>query len=190
MQTDIRPIAAALYFLPVQTRVPLKFGGETLTSVICARVRLTVQDANGKRADGCGETPLSVQWVWPSTISYQPRLDALQSLCHQLTTAWAGFDVAGHPMEVGHAFLEDRLPALLGAHNASRDVPEQMPWLAALVCCSAFDIALHDAFGQLHNIPTYDTYTRQWMNRDLSRYFGDASFANKYPADFLVARRD
>ena len=24
-----------------------------------------------------------------------------------------------------------------------------MPWLAALVCCSAFDLALHDAYGHL-----------------------------------------
>ena len=27
--TDVRPIAAALYFLPVTNRVPLKFGPET-----------------------------------------------------------------------------------------------------------------------------------------------------------------
>ena len=53
--TDIRPVAAALYFLPVQTRVPLKFGAETLTCVICARVRLTVRDAEGRRAAGWGE---------------------------------------------------------------------------------------------------------------------------------------
>ena len=47
MKTDIRPVAVDLYFLPVQTRVPLKFGPETLTSVICARVCMTVADASG-----------------------------------------------------------------------------------------------------------------------------------------------
>jgi L-alanine-DL-glutamate epimerase-like enolase superfamily enzyme len=190
LPTDIRPIAAALYFLPVQTRVPLKFGGETLTSVICARVRLTVRDAQGRRADGWGETPLSVQWVWPSAVAYQSRLEALQTLCHQLNRAWSDFDVAGHPMEVGHAFLEHRLPELLAAQNASRTDLEPMPWLAALVCCSAFDLALHDGFGQLHGVPTYETYTQAWMNRDLSQYFDDTSFAGKFPADFLTARQD
>ena len=35
--TDIRTVGAALYFLPVQTRVALKFGAETLTHVTCAR---------------------------------------------------------------------------------------------------------------------------------------------------------
>ena len=31
--SDARPVAAELYLLPVTTRVPLKFGPETLTSV-------------------------------------------------------------------------------------------------------------------------------------------------------------
>ena len=42
--TDVRPVSATLYFLPVETRVPLKFGPEALTYVTCARVRLTVSD--------------------------------------------------------------------------------------------------------------------------------------------------
>ena len=46
--TDIRVIGAALYFLPVRTRVPLKFGAETLTEVLCARVRVRVTDRRGK----------------------------------------------------------------------------------------------------------------------------------------------
>ena len=64
--TDVRVKSAALFFLPVETRVPFKFGSETLTSVTCARVRLTVEFATGKQADGWGETPLNVQSVWPS----------------------------------------------------------------------------------------------------------------------------
>ena len=65
--TDIRPVAVELYFLPIKTRVPLKFGPEVTTEVTCARVKLTVEDSPGRRADGWGETPLSVQWVWPSS---------------------------------------------------------------------------------------------------------------------------
>ena len=48
--TDIRAAAAELFFLPVETRVPLKCGPETLTHVTCARVRLTVRLANGTTA--------------------------------------------------------------------------------------------------------------------------------------------
>src|SRR5271157_2393473 len=34
--TDVRPIAAAVYFLPIKTRMPLKFGPEVTTEVTCA----------------------------------------------------------------------------------------------------------------------------------------------------------
>ncbi|HRZ57379.1 MAG TPA: hypothetical protein P5525_18220 [Candidatus Paceibacterota bacterium] len=59
--TDIRVQSAELFFLPIATRVPLKFGPETLTSVTCARARVRVEDRHGRSAVGWGETPLSVQ---------------------------------------------------------------------------------------------------------------------------------
>jgi len=39
--TDIRCTGTELHFLPVHTRMPLKFGIETVTYVTCARVRVT-----------------------------------------------------------------------------------------------------------------------------------------------------
>src|SRR5437660_9811878 len=96
----VRPVACELYFLPAETRVPLKFGTETLTSVICARVRMTVEDRHGRHADGWGETPLNVQWVWPGELPYQTRLEALKQVCIDLTHAWSSFGVWGHPLEI------------------------------------------------------------------------------------------
>ena len=46
--TDIRPVAVELYFLPIKTRVPLKFGPEITTEVTCARVKMTVEDPRGR----------------------------------------------------------------------------------------------------------------------------------------------
>ena len=77
--TDIRPTGTALHFLPVHTRMPLKFGGETVTYVTCARARVTVTDAAGRTAEGWGETPLSVTWVWPSALSYEERHDVMKT---------------------------------------------------------------------------------------------------------------
>jgi len=170
--TDIRTIGAELYFLPVKTRVPLKFGPETLTYVTCARARVKVADQKGRTAEGWGETPLSVQWVWPSSCSYDERHACLKEFCCGLAELWASLRIPGHPIELGHDFQETVLPGWLKGFNArQRRRKEPMPWLAALLCCSPFDLALHDAYGQLHERPIYETYNQGFMNRDLSRYF-------------------
>jgi L-alanine-DL-glutamate epimerase-like enolase superfamily enzyme len=193
--TDIRTVGAALYFLPVQTRVALKFGTETLTHVTCARARVTVSDEQGRTAEGWGETPLSVQWVWPSTVAYEDRQAALKAFCLELTDLWASVRTLGHPIELGYDFLETVLPGWLqGFNQRHRRGKEPMPWLAALVCCSPFDLAVHDAYGQLHGCPTYETYHAGFMNRDLGYYLRPApqagvSFQGKYPADFLATCR-
>ena len=67
--TDFRPFAAKLYFLSVSNRAPLKFGWEVDNRVNCARVCLRVRDRQGREAEDLGETPLSVTWVWPSSLS-------------------------------------------------------------------------------------------------------------------------
>jgi L-alanine-DL-glutamate epimerase-like enolase superfamily enzyme len=104
-------------------------------------------------------------------------------------------DEPGHPIEVGHRFLHDRLPELHRSFNLKeRQGAEPMPWLAALVCCSVFDQALHDAYGMLHGVPTYATYNARFMNADLAHFLtpadgADVSFAGKYPEDFFVLPR-
>ena len=196
--TDCRVVGASLWFLPVRTRVPLKFGTEALTFVTCARVRLRVTGRDGRTAEGWGETPLSVQWVWPSQSPYAPRHDALKLFCEVLAHAWANFADWGHPLELGHDFTELLLPRLVEDFNASRlaggSRESSLPWLAALVASSAFDLALHDAFGQLHRCPSYATYGAEFLNRDLGDFLQpaadvDVSFAGKFPASFLRPQR-
>jgi L-alanine-DL-glutamate epimerase-like enolase superfamily enzyme len=195
--TDVRPTAAALYYLPIKNRVPLKFGPEITTEVTCARVQLTVRGRDGRTAVGWGETPLSVQWVWPSALSYEERHGVLKAFCEELVDVWGSGALGepGHPVEVGHRFLDVVLPGLVRDFNRrERAGREPMPWLAALVCASPFDLALHDAFGVLHGVPTYDTYHAGYMNADLGAYLipaegSDVRFEGKYPADFLVFPR-
>ena len=219
--TDIRPIGAELYFLPVETRVPLRFGPETLTRVTCARARVMVEDRAGRRAEGWGETPLSVQWVWPSTTPYSDRLDAVETLCRGITIEMQR-GVAGHPLEVSLAFQRGALRRILRRVNYRRGASEfaavasiarsldrlrsgelgdesepssePVPWLAALVCFSPFDLALHDAFGKLVERPTFETFTPEFLNHDLSAWLKRArgsrvSFAGRYPGEFLRSIR-
>ena len=118
--TDVRPVSADLYFLPIKTRMPLKFGPEITTEVTCARIRVTVVDAKGKRAEGWGETPLSVQWVWPSELGYEERHQVLRKLTRQIVESWLTAPGSpAHPIELGDHFVEEILHDLLEEFNLS-----------------------------------------------------------------------
>jgi hypothetical protein len=189
--SDVRIRNVTLYYLPIKTRLPLKFGPETTTHTTCARALVRVEGRNGVVAEGWGETPLSVAWVWPSTLGYETRLAAMQAFTAIVGTAWAEAPEGGHPLETGHRFVQERLPSLHRDFNAARlaagDPP--MPWLAALVCSSPFDLATHDAYGVLHRRPSFATYNGDYMNHDLAWFYSPeyaARFAGRYPQDFLA----
>ena len=189
--SDVRIRNVTLYYLPIKTRLPLKFGPETTTHTTCARALVRVEGRNGVVAEGWGETPLSVAWVWPSTLGYETRLAAMQAFTAIVGTAWAEAPEWGHPLETGHRFVQERLPSLHRDFNAARlaagDPP--MPWLAALVCSSPFDLATHDAYGILHRRPSFATYNGDHMNHDLAWFYSPeyaARFAGRYPQDFLA----
>lgn len=192
---DIRVNGVRLYFIPVTMRVPLKFGQEVTTEVTCARAAVLIESRAGQSSWGWGETPLMVQWSWASTLPFARRLNSVREFSLALARAWQSYDQLGHPLEISHGFQQDLLPDLLAFHNRrvtdENRLEERMPWLAALVCCSAFDIALHDAYGNLYNLSTYDTYCEPFMNRDLSSYLTAAEgtkigFHGFFPNDFLV----
>ncbi len=192
-RVGIRVVGVRVHFIPVRTRVPLKFGAETLTEVTCARACVKVRSRDGRVAEGWGETPLSVQWAWPGPLPYETRHRAMKSFCRALARAWLDMDVWGHPLEIGHAFLNEQLAGCVSRLAAESSLT--MPHLAALVCCSAFDIALYDAFGKLIGKGVYQTLDAAHLSRDLSAYLApasgaDVSFQGMYPSDFLVARQD
>jgi L-alanine-DL-glutamate epimerase-like enolase superfamily enzyme len=182
----------ALHLLPVTMRMPLKFGNQVVTCATCARVRVTVEAADGTVAEGWGETPLSVSWVWPAPLSYEERLAAMEAFCVRIGRELRSFPVTGHALEIGHAFIEDRLHALQEAFNRDRPESARLPHLAALVCFSAFDLAVHDAYGIAHGVPVYATYGADFLGPDLGSFLepvagSGVSFAGRRPAEFLVA---
>ena len=190
----IRIQEIALHYLPIQTRVPLKFGNETLTRVTCGRAHITAQDAAGKSVEGWGETPLSVQWVWPSAIPYADREQSLKQFTERIADLWTRFPTAGHPLEFGHQFLEEVLPGLLREYNQTvRSGREAMPHLAALLCASVLDQALHDAYGRAVDRPIYETYQPPFLTRDLSHFLAPAKnsqvrFEGLFPNHFLNSK--
>ena len=186
----MRIVSAELYLLPVTTRVPLKFGTETLTEVTCARVKIEACGEGGRRAIGWGETPLSVQWVWPSAVPYAVRFARMLNFCRRVARQYVQCKLNGHALEIGRDFQDLILPGMMAEFNRERTEIEPMPWLAALLCFSAFDIAAHDAFGQLVGLPAFKTFGRQHLKRDLADLIEDApAFRSKFPADFLANPR-
>jgi L-alanine-DL-glutamate epimerase-like enolase superfamily enzyme len=185
--TDIRVIETELYILPVKLRVPLKFGNQVVTAVKCARVRVKVRDQNGSEAEGWGETPLSVAWVWPSELDYAEREGRLIDFCRACGRALQEFDATGHPLEIGTDLIADILPQLKSGHDTLHRGKDPLPYLAALVAFSPYDIALYDAFGNLHGKSVFSLLGREFLSRDLGSYLEPAAiFSGKYPADYLV----
>src|SRR5215470_6793867 len=97
--TDITVRETELFFLPTHLRVPLKFGAQVVTGAVCARVRVRVEDRQGRSAEGWGETPLSVAWVWPSPLSWDEREKRMCDCTTRLAEEVVKFGEFGHPME-------------------------------------------------------------------------------------------
>src|SRR5471032_1394937 len=131
--SDITVRETELFFLPTQLRVPLKFGAQVVTGAVCARVRVRVEDRQGRSAEGWGETPLSVAWVWPAALSWEEREARMKAFCEVLAREIVAFGERGHPMELGDSFQRHRLHALLDEANRGLDDAARMPHLAALV---------------------------------------------------------
>lgn len=107
-----------------------------------------------------------MQWVWPSSTAYSERHAALIEFCKLLTRCWVEFGEFGHPIELAHEFQQQLLHSQQDNFNAARG-SEPMPYLAGLVAASVFDQAIHDAFGNLHDIDIYQTYDASFMSRNL-----------------------
>lgn len=188
---DVSIVKVETVFYEYNNRVPLKFGHEVSTGGETVCVCTTVRTQDGRSASGYGETPLGAAWSWPSELGNAHRTMRMREFCEILRKAWSDEDTVGHPMDIGHHFLEQKLKSCLDEANARYPDEEPMPYLAALVCCSAFDLAVYDAYGMLHGVKVFDCLNATYMNRDLSAYYTAEyrdMFAGKYPEDYLAKR--
>jgi len=111
-------------------------------------------------------------WSFPSDrMSYDETLGAMKALALRIRNITADFKDSGHPIDINVALEAEYLKA---ADEVSRSMQleEPIPKLCTLVTASAFDAALHDAFGKIHNLSSYRTYGSEFMGRDLSDYLG------------------
>jgi L-alanine-DL-glutamate epimerase-like enolase superfamily enzyme len=184
--SDTRIVSVEPSFSQATFRTPLKLSTGAIETITAFTVRMTVETRAGRRAEGRGLVLLSDLWAYPtpgSAITHEAKDAALRSVSEAACQLYAEATEYAHPFRTSLA-LEPAVAKLAETHTARHGLDAPMPVLAALMCASAVDCALHDAFGKANGICSYDGYGTEHMTDDLSTWLG-AGFAGRYPADYL-----
>ena len=177
--TDVRVRDESASYEDYRYRTPIKFGGVALDRVTVLNVTMTVECPGGKTATGCGSMPLGNVWAWPSRVlTYDQTLAGMKYVAGRLSALYRMSGLTGHPVDITDE-MEPRVFAAGDDYSRAAHLPEPMPRLASLVVASAFDAALHDAYGKLHGRNCYRTYGRDFLHNDLGHYLGE-EFAGEW----------
>ena len=183
--TDIRIVSVDHQFEEFRYRAPYQFGGRsvdrvTILNVNC-RVRTHGGGEAGKDAWGFGSMTLGNAWAFPAA-SHDAGLGAMKALADALQPLTAGCDDHGHPLDLFRVLEPEYLRAAATV-SAARSLPAPIPKLCTLVVASAFDAAIHDAYGKAFGVSAYETYGPSFMAHDLSHDLGPAfkgEFLDRY----------
>jgi L-alanine-DL-glutamate epimerase-like enolase superfamily enzyme len=179
--TDIRIVEVAHHFEEFAYRVPYQFGGRTVDRVTLLNVDCRVRTGEGREAWGFGSMTLGNAWAFPAAPQ-DVGLDAMMALAGELRAITASCDEAGHPVDLARVLDPAWSKAALEVSRA-RGLSTPVPALATLVVSSAFDAALHDAYGKAFGVSCYETYGPSFMSRDLSHDLGEefrGEFLDRY----------
>ena len=178
--TDIRIRSAACAFEPVTFRTPIKFGGRVQSKSFLINVDVEVESRDGKRhASGFGSMPVGNIWAWPTDkVTADQTEDAMKQFAEAVVEFGWGCTETGHPLELSY-HLSAEYEHLGKTLSSQLKLPEPIPKLALAVAASPFDAALHDAYGRLHGLNSYDTLSSKFVSYDLSEYL-DKQFAGEY----------
>jgi L-alanine-DL-glutamate epimerase-like enolase superfamily enzyme len=168
--TDIQVVEVEPSYQDFNYRAPMKFGGSVVTRVTLLNVRCTVKGRDGKTAHGFGSMPMGNVWSFPSKkLSYDDTLAAMKELSGRISSLTSNHREWGHPVD----FSQELEPQYLAAAaEISKRLAQPIPPLCTLVTASPYDIALHDAYGKIHNRSCFQTLGPQYLHHDLSHYLG------------------
>jgi L-alanine-DL-glutamate epimerase-like enolase superfamily enzyme len=171
--TDITVRDVSIAFEDHAYRTPIKFGGFALDKVTILNVSMVVETGAGKKGKGFGSTPLGNVWAWPTReLTYDQTLAGMKYIAGRLAGPYRMSGISGHPIDITDE-LEPRF-FLPGDDFAQMNhLAAGVPKLATLLVASAFDAALHDAYGKVHGLNCYKTYGQEFLHNDLSHYLGD-----------------
>jgi L-alanine-DL-glutamate epimerase-like enolase superfamily enzyme len=182
--TDIRLVSVDHQFEEFRYRAPYQFGGRSVDRVTVLNVNCRVQTMGGKDAWGFGSMTLGNAWAFPA-VPHDPGLAAMKALADALQPVTAACDEHGHPIDLFRA-LEPAYLRAAATVSGALTLPTPIPKLCTLVVASAFDAAIHDAYGKAFGVSVYDTYGASFMREDLSRDLG-AEFKGEYLDRYVPA---
>ncbi|MBP7950172.1 MAG: mandelate racemase/muconate lactonizing enzyme family protein [Verrucomicrobiales bacterium] len=183
--TDLRIRDLRTTYEHYDYRTPIKFGGVAVHEVTVLNVECEVVSRDGRVAQGLGSMPLANTWSFPSReLTFQQTHEAMKVLSERFAKVGRSFTESGHPIELGIELEEHFLQAAAEV-SAELKLSQPIPKLCTLVCGSAFDAALHDAFGKMLGLNCYHTYSSEFMNRDLGAWLG-AEYAGEYPDAYVL----
>ena len=183
--TDIRIAEVTHAFEDFLYRAPYQFGGRTVDRVTLLNVRCRVRTGSGKEVWGFGSMTLGNAWAFPAA-SHDAGLGAMRALADRFRTVTADCDEAGHPVDLARV-LDPVYFRTAEDVSRTRDLPAPIPKLCTLVVASAFDAALHDAYGKAFDRSSYDTYGAGFMRRDLAADLG-APFTGEYLDKYVPSK--
>jgi L-alanine-DL-glutamate epimerase-like enolase superfamily enzyme len=182
---DIRIESVTIEFKEYNYRVPIKFGGIVSSRITLLNVTCEVSSRGGKSAKGFGSMPLANAWSFPSRVlSFDTTENAMKILAGRISTLTGGYKEYGHPIDLNWALEPQYLKAAEELTRESK-LAEPIPKLCTLVTASAFDAAVHDAYGKLHGLNCYHTYGPDFMNHNLSSYISP-EYKGEYPDKYVL----
>jgi L-alanine-DL-glutamate epimerase-like enolase superfamily enzyme len=162
-------------------RAPMKFRASVVDRVTLLNVNIRVESNEGRGASGFGSMTLGNVWSFPSaTLSYDQTLEAMKQLARKFAVITESYGGVGDPIELSHHLERQYLEAALSMPVDHTPIPP----LCTLVVASAFDAAIHDAFGKALGTNCYHDYGPECMRYELSRYL-DSRFEGEYLNQYL-----
>lgn len=179
----IRIVEVEPFFSVERPAGTFAFGATAAGDLTLAHVRVRVQNRRGGTAEGWGAIFLSHPWAFPGP---KPDGATKNGLMRALVSAYGERltgSLWGHPLDHFLAIAPE-LGKIADRVTAERDVAADIPALARLVSLSPIDAAIHDAYGNLHGLSSYETLGPDDLGWDLAHLLGP-EFAGRFPGDIL-----
>lgn len=182
---DARIVEVTHGFEDFKYRAPYQFGGRSVDRVTLLNVNCRIRTGGGRESWGFGSMTLGNAWAFPAAPQDE-GLGAMMALADAFRATTASCDETGHPVDLFRV-LEPEYLRVAGEVSGRRGLATPIPKLCTLVVASAFDAALHDAYGKAFGVTSYQTYGRGFMTRDLSVDLGP-SFKGEYIDGYVPSK--